>query len=149
MEFTRNSMGWRYTVWIRERWSWPCYFYCDADFYHTFVPCYQHNSMPFMSDELDVLLEKLISSSGTRSLQTKIFLAHQLNFLVTFVLKKIDILLRHQEFYCWYRSLWWLLESWNRTTYNGSPWWKWVSYSKPRNNLWPRNSDWNTLSHNF
>jgi len=33
--------------------------YCDADFYHTFKSCDGRN-MPFMSDELDVLLEKLI-----------------------------------------------------------------------------------------
>ena len=33
--------------------------YCDADFYHTFKPCDEQN-LPFMSDELDVLLEKLI-----------------------------------------------------------------------------------------
>jgi len=33
--------------------------YCDADFYHTFRTCDIHN-MPYMSDELEVLLEKLI-----------------------------------------------------------------------------------------
>ena len=33
--------------------------YCDADFYNSFVSCDERNIAPYMSDELDVLLEKL------------------------------------------------------------------------------------------